>query len=104
MLLGLQKSELGYLFGNERVEDAVLLHSALGGAAFVPLLPRANPIAKENFHDVMAELPCAITAMTNPSQVPSLRRRERVTDVSVSVVLPTQALMRFHGEKSKGGM
>lgn len=104
MLLGLQKAELGFLFGNEGAEDAVLLHSPLGGAAFAPLLARANPIPQEKFHDVMAELPWVITAMNNPSQVPSLRRDERVTDVSVSVVLPTGAMIRFIGEKSKGGM
>jgi hypothetical protein len=102
MLLGLQKAELGFLFGNEGAEDAVLLYSPLDGSAFAPLLARANSVPKEKFHDVMTELPRVIGAMKMPSQVPSLRSGVRVTDVSVSVVLPARAVMQFYGEKSNG--
>ena len=99
LFLGLQRDELGFLFGNEGGNDAVLLHSPLDGPAFVPLLSRVNPLPRSKLHDVMAELPMVISAMNHPHQVPSLRRGELVTDVSVSVVLPSEALIRFLSEK-----
>ena len=102
MLLEMQKAELGFLFGNEGAQDAVLTRSPLGRAAFAPLLAMTNPLPKESVLNVIAELPLVISAMNLPKQVPSLRRGEKVEDVSVSVVLPTQAMAQFCSHKSKG--
>lgn len=102
LLLGLQRAELGMLFGNEGKDDAVLLHCPLSALAFAPLLAMTSPLQKETLHDVIAELPMVISAMNQPKQVPSLRRGEFVTDVSVSVVMPSRALTRFFSEKRGG--
>lgn len=102
MLLELQKVELGFLFGNEGGQDAVLTRSPLSRSAFAPLLAMTNPLHKAALHDVLAELPRVISAMNQPKQVPSLRRGEKVEDVSVSVVLPTQAMIQFCSQKAKG--
>lgn len=102
MLMEMQKAELGFLFGNEGAQDAVLMRSPLSRGAFAPLLAMTNPLPKESLHLVLAELPRVISAMNQPTQVPSLRRGERVEDVSVSVVLPTQAIWQFCSDKSKG--
>lgn len=102
MLLDLQSAELGFMFGNEGEEDAVLLHCPLGAPAFLPLLAKSNPLRKSTLKDVLAELPQVIRTMNVPNQVPSLRRGECVTDVSVSAVLPTQAMIRFLCEKAEG--
>lgn len=104
MLLDLQKAELGFMFGNEGEQDAVLLHCPLTAPAFAPLLAKANPLPREKLQKVLAELPWVIRVMNEPNQVPSLRQGERVTDVSVSAVLPTQAMIRFFAERSKGAM
>lgn len=98
-LLATQQEELGFMFGNNGATDAVLLHSPLKGPAFAPLLAMANPLSSATIHDVISELPTVICALKMPQQVPSLRRDETVTDVSVSVVLPTDALVRFFSEK-----
>ena len=102
MLLGLQSAKLGFMFGNEGEKDAVLLHCPLDAPAFLPLLAKTNPLRNSTLEDVLAELPQVIRAMNEPNQVPSLRRGERVTDVSVSAVLPTQAMIRFLCEKAEG--
>jgi hypothetical protein len=104
LLMGLQKEELGFSFGNEGEQDAVLLQCPLGGPAFAPLLAKTNPLPLATLADVLAELPKVISVINQPEQVPSLRRGERVTDVSVSAVLPTQAMTRFLIEKAKGAM
>ncbi|MDI1270536.1 MAG: hypothetical protein PSV40_15720 [Polaromonas sp.] len=102
LLLGLQRAELSMLFGNEGKDDAVLLHCPLSALAFAPLLAMTTPLPKETLHDVIAELPMVISAVNQPKQVPSLRRGEFVTDVSVSVVMPSRALTRFFSEKRGG--
>ena len=102
MLIEMQKAELGFLFGNEGAQDAVLTRSPLSRTAFAPLLAMTNPLPKESVLNVIAELPRVISAMNLPKQVPSLRRGEKVEDVSVSVVLPTQAMAQFCSHKSKG--
>lgn len=101
MLLGLQSAELGFMFGNEGEEDAVLLHCPLGAPAFAPLLAKTNPLRNSTLEDVLAELPQVIRTMNKPNQVPSLRLGELVTDVSVSAVFPTRAMIRFLGKKTK---
>jgi hypothetical protein len=102
MLIEMQKAELGFLFGNEGAQEAVLTRSPLSRTAFAPLLAMTNPLPKESVLNVIAELPRVISAMNLPKQVPSLRRGEKVEDVSVSVVLPTQAMAQFCSHKSKG--
>ena len=102
MLLEMQKEELGFLFGNEGAQDAVLMRSPLSRAAFAPLLAMSNSLPKESVLNVITELPRVISAMNFPKQVPSLRRGEKVEDVSVSVVLPTQAIAQFCSHKRKG--
>ena len=102
MLIEMQKAELGFLFGNEGAQDAVLTRSPLSRTAFAPLLAMTNPLPKESVLNVIAELPRVISAMNLPKQVPSLRRGEKVEDVSVSVVLPTKAMAQFCIDKSKG--
>jgi hypothetical protein len=102
MLLDLQSAELGFMFGNEGGKDAVLLNCPLGAPAFAPLFAKSNPLRKSELQDVLEELPKVIRTMKEPSQVPSLRRGERVTDVSVSAVLPNQAMIRFLCEKAEG--
>ena len=101
-LLATQQEEIGFMFGNNGATDAVLLHSPLKGPAFAPLLPMTNPLSKATIHDVIGELPTVIGALNLPQQVPSLRRGETVTDVSVSVVLPTNAMVRFFSEEQPG--
>ena len=101
MLLEMQTAELGFLFGNEGAKDAVLTRSPLSRAAFAPLLAMSNSLPKESVPNVIAELPLVISAMNQLRQVPSLRRGEKVEDVSVSVVLPTQAMAQFCIDKSK---
>jgi hypothetical protein len=98
-LLGLQQNELGFSFGNDGSRDAVLLHSPLDGAAFAPLLAMSNVLARPILHNVMTELPMVISALNQPGQVPSLRRGEVVKDVSVSVVLPGEAMVRYFSDK-----
>ena len=101
LLLEMQTAELGFLFGNEGAQDAVLTRSPLNSAAFAPLLAMTNPLLKESVLNVIAELPLVISVMNQPRHVPSLRRGEKVEDVSVSVVLPTQAIAHFCSDKSK---
>lgn len=102
MLVEMQKAELGFIFGNEGAQDAVLTLSPLSRAAFAPLLAMSNSLPNNSALKVIAELPRVISAMNEPKQVPSLRRGEKVEDVSVSVVLPTQAMAQFCSHKSKG--
>ena len=102
MLMEMQKAELGFLFGNEGAQDAVLTRSPLSRAAFTPLLAMSNSLPNDSVLKVIAELPRVISSMNQPKQVPSLRRGERVEDVSVSAVLPTQAMAQFCSDKSKG--
>ena len=101
-LLATQQEELGFMFGNDGATDAVLLHSPLKGPMFAPLLAMTNPLSKATIHDVIGELPTVIGALKLPPQVPSLRRGETVTDVSVSVVLPKDAMIRFFSEEQPG--
>ena len=102
MLMEMQKAKLGFIFGNEGAQDAVLTRSPLSRAAFAPLLAMSNSLPTDSVLKVIAELPRVISAMNFPKQVPSLRRGEKVEDVSVSVVLPTQAIAQFCSHKRKG--
>jgi len=102
MLMEMQKAELGFIFGNEGAQDAVLTRSPLSRAAFAPLLAMSNSLPNNSALKVIAELPRVISAMNEPKQVPSLRRGEKVEDVSVSFVLPTEAMAQFCIDKSKG--
>ena len=101
-LLGMQRDEMGFMFGNNGATDAVLLRSPLKGPMFAPLLAMTNPLPKATIHDVIGELPIVICALKMPQQVPSLRRKETVTDVSVSVLLPTDGMVRFFSEEQPG--
>ena len=102
MLLELHKTgELAFLFGNERGKDAALVRSPLSRAAFAPLLAMTNPHPKQPLHRAINELLLVINAMNRPKQVPSLRRGEKVEDVTVSIVLPTQAMVQLCSEKSR---
>lgn len=102
MLLEMQKAELGFLFGNEGAQDAVLTRSPLSRAAFAPLLAMSNSLPNDSVLKVIAELPRVISSMNQPKQVPSLRRGEKVEDVSVSVVLPTQAIKHMQSKNGQG--
>ena len=102
MLLEMQRVELGFLFGNEGAQDAVLTRFPLSRGAFAPLLAMSNSLPNNSALKVIAELPQVICAMNEPKQVPSLRRGEKVEDVSVSFVLPTHAMAQFCSNKSKG--
>lgn len=102
MLMEMQKAELGFIFGNEGAQDAVLTRSPLSRVAFAPLLAMSNSLHNNSALKVIAELPRVISAMNEPKQVPSLRRGEKVEDVSVSFVLPTEAMAQFCSDKSKG--
>jgi hypothetical protein len=95
MMLDMQKGELEFLFGNEGAQDAVLTRSPLSRAAFMPLLSMTNSLPKESLLEVFSELPLVISAMNQPRQVPSIRQGEKVKDVSVSFVLPSQAIKQF---------
>lgn len=102
MLLELHRTgELVFLFGNEREKDAALVRSPLSRAAFAPLLAMTNPRPKQPLHRAIDELFLVISAMNQPKQVPSLRRGEKVEDVSVSIVLPIHAMAQLCSEKSK---
>jgi len=102
MLMEMQKAELGFIFGNEGAQDAVLTRSPLSRVAFAPLLAMSNSLHNNSALKVIAELPRVISAMNEPKQVPSLRRGEKVEDVSVSFVLPIEAMAQFCIDKSKG--
>lgn len=93
--------ELVFLFGNEREKDAALVRCPLNKATFAPLLAMANPIPRQPLHTAIDELLLVINAMNQPKLVPSLRRGEKVEDVSVSIVLPVHAIAQLCSEKSQ---
>lgn len=43
-LLGMQRDEMGFMFGNNGATDAVLLHSPLKGPAFAPMLTATDSL------------------------------------------------------------
>lgn len=105
MLVEMHKTgELDFLFGNERRKDAALVRSPLSRAAFTPLVKMTNTLPRQSLHKAIDELLLVINAMNQPKQVPSLRRGEKVEDVSVSIVLPVYAVAQLCSEKSLEAM
>lgn len=94
-VVGMSTGEVGFSLGKDGESDALLIGSPLPGNRFVPVLSVAEPLRPETLHDALAEFPKVINTVKQPSQVPSLRRGEPVLDVSVSVVMPTRALMQL---------
>ena len=91
----MRTGKLGFLLGNDGAGDALLIEWPAGCNASVPPVSASTALRRERLHDVLLELPKVINTVKQPLQVPSLRRGEPVIDVSVSVVLPTGALMQL---------
>jgi hypothetical protein len=90
-VLAMRTEELGFLLGNDGAGDALLIRSPCRGKALAPVLSVVDPLPREKLYAVLAELPKVINAV----KVPTLRRSEPVVEVSVSVLLPTRALMQL---------
>ena len=94
-LLGMRSGEVGFLLGRDGDEEALLIGSPLSRDRFAQLLSPAYLLRQEQLRDVLNEFPEVVRTIQQPEQVRSLRPDEPVIDVSVSVVMPAQALMQF---------
>lgn len=94
-VMAMRTGELAFLLGNDGEENALLVGPPVRGNGLAPLLSVVKPFPRAKLHDVLAELPKVINTVKQPSQVMSLRHPEPVIDVSLSVLLPTRALMQL---------
>lgn len=88
--------ELGFLLGREGNSQALLIEPQPGGlSGFGPLLAMSASPNMDNGAEVISELSEVIRAVSQPAQVPSLRKGERVVSVDVSVLMPIGTLQRL---------
>ena len=91
-IAGLDAGLLGFMFGNNEGDDAVVLTGYAPNVEFRPLLALQGPARDPDLRDMLVELPMAIATMASSTWIPSLVSAERVLAVSVSVVIPDAAL------------
>ena len=94
-ILGMRSGEVGFLLGRDGGEEALLIGSPLSKDSFAQLLSAAHPLRRGQLCDVLNEFPKVVSTIQQPEQVTSLRPGEPVIEVSVSVVMPAQALMQL---------
>lgn len=95
LLVGLSQEKLSFLFGNDGGKDAVLLKADLNTKPFGLLLEKASALPDSLLREVIAEFPKVINAMNSPNLDTGARSGLPVSNVSVSVVLPSTAAWNF---------
>lgn len=88
--------DMGFLLGREGNSEALLIEPQPGGlSGFGPLLAMSESPNRDNGAEVISELSEVIRAVSQPAQVPSLRKSEPVVSVDVSVLMPIGTLRRL---------
>lgn len=100
-LLAMRRGRLSFQLGREGSEEGAMLTARTRfEPELLPLLNLASPLDRERARKAIRELPMVIAEINRPSRLPSVGL-EQVSDVRVSVVLPTQTLAQVLKAASK---
>lgn len=90
----IHRENLMFMAGRSEGAEALVLDSPLEPAGFGPLLALSSEPTSSQLADALEELPLVIDRLRQPAQVPSPMPMEAVRHVEVSVLLPTQSLLK----------